>query len=501
MKGQRHVRSRRGAGIGLAVTMAIAALPGSAAASGPLELPDCSTFTPAMVQDGVVLKPWRARLDENGAVRGHRMTLRQDGRDTTVHAGRRGFAVEIGSSRLLLGERSQDGTSLAMLDTTRRCLEWTRTVGTLAYPTNDPIEDEIRMTLHEPRTRDYRGTIVLEIETGATAAMIDDECTTACAPNDGDVPPVAFGPAGHARPVPPFGAGGWAKDKSLPFRWGAGDVPPDWAKGALKSAADDARQTSGSQSPRFIYRSTANNAIHYSSSLPSFCGAAIACAGRNKPASWWGVWLKPHGTDFSWGTLRWCQKNGGSYCFDIRRVLLHELGHISGLNHPESSGFKLGAHETVMHAITPAKPNAGSTRHAFGRCDVATLQELYDVPINKTPISTCNDVVSKLSLSTSAGSIDAGKSVKLKAKLSIADRSAYGHLAGNPLNKRSVKLKYRRANSNDDWTTAWMRFQSSGTYDLVIAPKSTWEFKATFPAPGDEGLRFSRSDVLEVRVR
>ena len=41
---------------------------------------------------------------------------------------------------------------------------------------------------------------------------------------------------------------------------------------------------------------------------------------------------------------------------------------------------------------------------------------------------------------------------------------------------------------------------SGGAYDLTIAPQATWEYQATFPAPVDEGLRFSASDTLKVRL-
>ncbi len=501
MKGPWNVPSRRLAGICLGAVLGLGSLPGVAAAAITIDLPRCGAFIPAGAEDAVVVEPWRVLLDKDGAVTGHRMRLRRSGREATIEAGRRGFASQVGPSRMLLGERSGAGTQLSLVDTTAGCVVWNRDVARLAYAVDRATPGEVRLTLHEPGTRAYRGTLVLDVETGATAAMIDEECTLACAPNDGEVPAAAFGPAGHARPVPRFAAGAWSKDRTLTYEWGAGDVPPTWAKGPLKSGADDAQRTSDARTPRFDYRSSASNAIRYTGARPTFCGAAIACAGRNKPTAWWGVWITPHGTDFSWGVLRWCQKSQVPGCFDIRRVLLHELGHVSGLNHPESAGYRLGAQETVMHAITPAKPAAGSTRHAYGRCDVATLQELYDVPVHKTPISTCNDVDTRLSLSASKSSIAPGDSVKLKAQLSIADRSGYGELADNPLNKRSVKLKWRRAESGDDWSTAWMRFQASGSYDLIIAPGDSWEFKATFPAPGDEGLRFSRSEVVEVRVR
>ncbi len=204
--------------------------------------------------------------------------------------------------------------------------------------------------------------------------------------------------------------------------------------------------------------------------------------------SFWGVWLRPHGTDYAWGTLRWCQKNASDGCFDIRRVALHELGHVIGLQHPSSAGFTLGAYETVMHAITPARPKPGSSRHSFGRCDVATLQELYDTPDNKTAISTCNDVATDLVLSAAKGAIDAGASVRLTAELRVEGRSGYGELAGNPLNGRSVQLKYRRAGSADTWRTAWMKsLYSSGRYELTISPPSELGVQGHLPDAGGRG--------------
>ena len=40
--------------------------------------------------------------------------------------------------------------------------------------------------------------------------------------------------------------------------------------------------------------------------------------------------------------------------------MLHELGHIAGLNHPSSLGFTLSAGDSVMQGITPMRPQAGS---------------------------------------------------------------------------------------------------------------------------------------------
>jgi len=42
---------------------------------------------------------------------------------------------------------------------------------------------------------------------------------------------------------------------------------------------------------------------------------------------------------------------------------------------------------------------------------------------------------------------------------------------------------------------------NSGRYELTITPQASWEFKATFPAPQNEGLHFSRSEVVKVKVQ
>jgi hypothetical protein len=420
----------------------------------------------------------------------------------TSPCGPRGFAAPVSDSRVLIGERSEVGTTLTLVDTERACLVWQRDLDRLAFDASVAAEPgKLELAVHDPKTRGFEGLLVLDAEYGTTEALIDGQCSSDCYPNDGQLDPAAFGPTVAARPVPAFAAGGWPRDTSLGFRWQSGEAPPTWARPDIKAAAADASASSGARSPRFVYSDSAADSIRYTSLFPTFCRYGIACASRNMP-SFWAVWLRPHGTDFSWGTLRWCQMTDTSGCFDIRRVMLHELGHITGLNHPSSEGFRLEAQETIMHAIAPAKPSAGSSRHTFGRCDVATLQELYDVPTNSTAISSCNDVATQLALSASATSVSRGGSVKLTARLMVVDSSSFGLLAGNLLNGRSVKLKYRRAGSTDAWSSVWMtpRPTGGGYYDSTITPSATWEFEAAFPSPSGEGLRYSASNIVKVKV-
>ncbi len=504
MRGRLHAPTRRILGLSVTGALLLAGLPGTANATADrvTSLPRCDTLAASAAGDSDVSTPWRALLDDDGELTGHRLTLRLEGRERQVRTGRRGFALRFGDDRTLIGERFDDGTRLDMIDPRRGCRLWSRQLDRAAYPDDRAPAGRLRLALHDPRDRGYRQSAAIDLETGQTEAVTEEVCLEGCYPTDGAISVAALQPAGTPRPTPNFPAGGWPKDKTLTFHWKAGAWPPAWARIPLQSAADDVRRTSVSRSPRFVYRTDGANAVAYTGTLPGFCSSqAIACARRSMP-TYWGVWIRPYGTDLPWGTLRWCQKtSSSSSCFDLRRVMLHELGHIVGLDHPSSGGFTLASADSVMQGITPARPAAGASRHAFGRCDVATLQELYDTPDNKTDISTCNDVATTVTLSTGASSVARGASVKLTAVLRVDSRSAYRQLSGNWLNGRSLKLKYRRAGSADAWKTAWMRpTYQQGRYVLTIAPVASWEFKAVFPKPDDEGLRYSRSVVKKVKV-
>ncbi len=503
MRGLDYVGIRHVATVMLGGALAATALPGAAAAAAndAASLPNCAGPGDHL-RDGEITSPWEPVLDGEGEVTSHRLTLRHDGVEHQLRTGRRGFAVRAGAARLLIGEREDGGTRLDMIDTRRACLLWSRELDRLVYPQQETTNGKLRLTIHDRDSRRYQGTRVLDPESGAPHATVDEPCVDACVASDGTLSVAALQPAGAPRPTPNFSAGAWPKDKLLSFRWKSKAEPPAWARSPLKAGAADARSSARARSPQFVFSTSGANAVAYTGSLPAFCGInAIACAGRNMP-SYWGVWIRPHGTDLPWGTLRWCQKTGAtSGCFDVRRVMLHELGHVAGLNHPSSAGFTLSTSDSIMQGITPSRPHAGASRHTFGRCDVATLQELYDTPNNQTGISTCNDVITQLSLVASRYTIRRGQPVKLTATLRVAANSAFRQLSANPLNGRSLQLKYRRAGSRDAWRTVWMRpLYQQGRYEATFVPGTSWEFKAVFPKPGNEGLRYSRSVVRKVRV-
>jgi hypothetical protein len=211
--------------------------------------------------------------------------------------------------------------------------------------------------------------------------------------------------------------------------------------------------------------------------------------------------MRPHGYDFRWGTLRWCERSGGDGCFDAEHVALHEFGHAVGLDHPESAGYHLSPNATVMHQVTPAKPDTAWARHSFGSCDIASLQEQYGLPTMSTAIPTCNDVQTTLTLDVSDTTLTSGQRVTFRATLRIKGSTAYGQLSGIRLNAREVQLRRRTAGTTGGWTISTMRAtETPGVYTLSLAPTRSYEIRAVFPTPADEGLRGSSTDSVIVRV-
>jgi hypothetical protein len=307
--------------------------------------------------------------------------------------------------------------------------------------------------------------------------------------------------SGHA-PDPTLGGGSWPKDAVLTFRWRAGEVPPAALQSAIKAAAADSNASRASRAATYSYKSSGANPIEYG--LDVTCGVnGIACFTRNVPTGFT-MGFREHGHRFDWGSLRWCQMYAAPWpngCFDVENIALDEFGHVEGLGHHANLANESDYGDAVVQTVSRTKPLGGWNAHAYGRCDVATLQKLYDVPASTTRISTCLDLATVTTLAASPTSIAPGQTVAFTATLKIGSGTGYGLLAGNNLSSRSVVLQ-RRSLGTTSWTTVTTMTAASaaGTYTAVVAPLATYEWRASYTAPSTEGLRNSASAAVTVAV-
>ena len=93
------------------------------------------------------------------------------------------------------------------------------------------------------------------------------------------------------------------------------------------------------------------------------------------------MWLREQGHVFDWGTLKWCQAYASppNGCYDAETIALDEFGHVEGLDHHVNYADDSDYVDAVVQTYSRTKPSTGWNMHAFGRCDVATLQLQYDM--------------------------------------------------------------------------------------------------------------------------
>ena len=247
--------------------------------------------------------------------------------------------------------------------------------------------------------------------------------------------------------------------------------------------------------PTFGYNAGGSNSISYGVDVP--CGVnGLACFRRDAP-NWFAIYLRENGHRFDWGTLRWCEAtdrpNG---CFDAENITLDELGHVLGLDHhvnlPDDSDYG----DAVVQTYSRAKPREFYNAHAFGRCDIATLQQVYDVTSSSTLYSTCLDVPTHLSMTATRTSVVAGSVVTFTATLGSAGT---GKLSNNAVSGRTVVLQQR---TGSVWTDVLTMVPGStaGTYSVGLVMRTTSDLRALFRKPSSEGLRGSSSAAISVTV-
>jgi len=304
-------------------------------------------------------------------------------------------------------------------------------------------------------------------------------------------------------PDPLLGTTPWGKDQVVKYQWAAWGVPPAWMAAAIDAGAADVGESRGSRAAFFTRVSSATSSIAYGGAVP--CSSyGIACMNRTGvPDSFEGMWFRPQGWPFDWGTLRWCQglSSPSNGCYDAENVALDEFGHIELLGHHVNLADESDFQDAVVQYAARARPKAGWNQHEFGRCDVARLQLEYELSSPTQLVSTCLSLATSLSIVSDVTSVYAANPVQITGNLRIGTASSARRLSGDPLSARTISLQ-RRALGSTSWSTIGTlgANASAGSYGITISPTVTYDYRLLFGTPPDEGVLGSTSAILRVTV-
>src|SRR4051812_48038474 len=307
--------------------------------------------------------------------------------------------------------------------------------------------------------------------------------------------------AGEVTATPPTPASGttWGPNQHVDYRWKEGNEPPAWMRPAINAAVQDSNDSRDSRAAIFSQSDNGSSWISYTGDIPTTY--AIGYTVGNLPNSFT-MRVRPQGYALDWGTLRWCQfyDTGPTGCYDAEMIALHELGHAQTLDHADDDAVTDWT-DTVMHWAPKTKAKVGWNQHVFGRCDIARLQIRYQPLTSSTSISACLDLATDLSFNSSDTTAGYGGSISLSARLTIANDAVWANLASDPLSGRQVTLQ-RRVPGTSTWTnvTAMPAADDNGRYVKALTVYDTYDYRAVFTAPGNEGLRDQTSSVVRVTV-
>jgi hypothetical protein len=312
---------------------------------------------------------------------------------------------------------------------------------------------------------------------------------------------VSVAPATAHSPDPVLGGALWAQDQNVRFRWRAGEVPPAAMQTAIKAAAAAAGATRRSRAATFTPDPAGGSWINYG--LNVGCGVnGLACFSRVNAPNSFSMSFREHGHVFDWGVLRWCQMTAlqPDGCYDAQNVALDEFGHVEILGHHLNFADDHDYLDAVVQTFSHPKPRVGWSAHALGRCDVATLQRKYDVPLTTTKYSTCLDLATTLSIGASATIVGYGGGVTLTSKLIVTDLAAYERLGGNAVSGRTVAIQRRSPGGTWANVATMAAGAAAGTYTYRATLTATTEWRAVFAKPAGDGIRGATSPIVSLYV-
>ena len=150
----------------------------------------------------------------------------------------------------------------------------------------------------------------------------------------------------------------------------------------------------------------------------------------------------------------------------------------------------------MVQTYSRTKPKAGYNAHVYGRCDVASLQQAYDLASYTTLYSTCFDVPTEVTLSVADASVPSGSMVTFTATLTSAGE---GRLSNNPMNGRIVVLQQRTSSGWSDVMTLGGT-STNGMYRGSLTVRSTQDYRSLFRGPSNEGVEADGSPAITISV-
>ena len=159
--------------------------------------------------------------------------------------------------------------------------------------------------------------------------------------------------------------------------------------------------------------------------------------------------------------------------------------------------------DAVVQTYSRTKPSAGWNAHAFGRCDVATLQMmLRHADLDGAKYSTCLDLSTVLTIVASPTQIAVGGSTTLTATLKVVDFDGVWPARRQPVSGRTVTLQ-RRAVGATTWIGGRDDADRVGLRHLCARPAAGRRRPSTGRSsrhPASEGINGDSSPAVRVDV-
>jgi hypothetical protein len=309
-------------------------------------------------------------------------------------------------------------------------------------------------------------------------------------------------------PDPILGGTLFATDQPLSYSWDAAKVPEPWMQTGINAGAGDANKLAaaanaqGTKIATFAYASGGTSKIAMSQINTCASSDAIARFNRNSAPNSFTMTLNKHGMVLASFTLKWCawyaaqvpaQPEPATGCYDVANLSMDEFGHVLILNHHATAANESDYSDAVVQTLAHAKAGVGWNADVFGRCDVASLQSQYGMTTSSKLYSTCLTplVLPSLAFSASPTSTPLNGNVTFTATLTTGDWPSdfNGRISLKPAHARTVVLQRAPVGSSSftDYLTM-LAGTTAGTYTATFAIFGTYQWRANFPQPTNEGF-------------